>query len=150
MGGLWAAHSAPSSQKNEPRSGEQSQQEVSQQYRPQDDMLQASVCQFLLQRTQVAIMLAQGGHVVCPGFFLAQSLVQGAHLYEERASVLVVLAASPIDQPFCLLPVQLNGLTWVRLFGGSGHLESAIAHSVISRAIVVGVAEVILLRRSFQ
>ena len=75
MGGPQAAHPATPSQKNEPRSGEQSQQGVSQQYRPQDDMLQAGVCQFLLQRAQVAILLAQGGHVVCPGLFLAQFLV---------------------------------------------------------------------------
>src|SRR6266567_6412316 len=104
---------------------------------------QASARQFLFQRTQ-------GAQVAHPGLSLSKLLVQGAHLCEERACVLVVLAASLGDQSFSPLPVQLDGLTWTQLFGGPGDLKGDVAEAVIPIALVVGVAVAILLRYPFQ
>ena len=53
---------------------------------------QASVRQFLFQRTQVAVLLAQGCHVARPRLTLTKLLIQGAHLCEECAGLLIVLA----------------------------------------------------------
>src|SRR6266702_4307411 len=50
---------------------------------------QASVRQFLFQRTQVAGLLAQGCHVAPPRLTLAELLIQGAHLYQIGAGELV-------------------------------------------------------------
>src|SRR6266849_6728301 len=104
---------------------------------------QTSVRQLLFQRTQVAVLLAQGCHVARPGVFLAKLLVQDTHLCEERAGLLG-------DQAFSTLPIQLDGLARTRLFGGLGDLEGDVAESIIPIAIVVGVAVAILLRHPFQ
>ena len=87
---------------------------------------QTSVRHFLFQRTQVAVLLAQGCHVARPGIILAKLLVQDTHLCEERAGLLVVLAASLGDQAFSTLPIQLDGLARTRLFGGLGNLEGDV------------------------
>src|SRR2546428_5927841 len=111
---------------------------------------QASIRQFLFQRTQVAVLLAQGCHVARPGLTLAKLLVQGTHLCEERAGLLVVLAAPLGDESFSTLPIQLYSLLWACLFGGSGDLEGDVAESVITIAIVISVAVAILLLHPFQ
>src|SRR6266704_3091628 len=48
------------------------------------------------------------------------------------------------------LGVQVNGFTWVRLFGGPGDLKGDVAEAVIPIALVVGVAVAIFLRHPFQ
>src|SRR6266699_7241745 len=111
---------------------------------------QARSRQFRFQRTQVAILLTQVGQVACPGLSLVKLLVQGAHFCEKRACVLVVLAASLGNQSFSPLPVQLDGFTWVRLFGGPGDLKGDVAEAVIPIALVVGVAVAIFLRHPFH
>src|SRR5712692_4092147 len=60
---------------------------------------QTSVRQLLFQRTQVAVLLAQGCHVARPGVILAKLLVQATHLCEERAGLLG-------DQAFSTLPIS--------------------------------------------
>lgn len=97
---------------------------------------QTSVGQFLFQRTQVAVLLAQGCHVARPGLMLAKLLVQGTHLCEERAGLLVVLATSLGDESFSPLPVQLYSLAWVCLFGGPGDLEGDVAEAVVPLLLV--------------
>ncbi len=46
---------------------------------------QASVRQFLFQRTQIAVLLAQGCHVARPRLTLTELLIQGAHPYQIGA-----------------------------------------------------------------
>ncbi|HYU71928.1 MAG TPA: hypothetical protein VEL31_04525, partial [Ktedonobacteraceae bacterium] len=92
---------------------------------------QVSICHFFLQRTQVAVLLAQACQVARPRVMLAELLVQDTHLCQECAGLLVVLATSLGDQSFRPLPIQLYGLARARLFGGPGDLKGDVAESVV-------------------